>query len=169
MAKCNYCNSTIVFGGIKEENFRFCNKKCYEKGYALIVANQIPQEVIMKHVQEVHNGACPQCKKSRGPVDVHTAHRIWSFVLLTSWVSVPTISCRTCGVRRQSLNLVSSFLLGWWGLPWGILITPIQISKNIAGMLSNPNKKGPSEKLEQAIKLNLANIIMQEQNSREQA
>ena len=163
MAKCNYCNSTILFGGIKDQNYRFCNKTCYAKGQALIISNQIPKDVVMEHVNRVFNSDCPQCKKSRGPVDVHTSHNVYSFLVLTSWKSTPRISCRSCGVKKQSFSLVSSILLGWWGFPWGILITPVQIVKNISGMVTGSNIKAPSENLRQAIKLNIANAMLEQQ------
>ena len=33
MAKCDYCGSSIIFGGTKNGDLTFCNEKCEASGY----------------------------------------------------------------------------------------------------------------------------------------
>jgi hypothetical protein len=49
-------------------------------------------------------------------------------------------------------------VLGWWGFPWGLILTPVQITRNIAGMCKGPDSSKPSDNLR---KLVLVNIGMQ--------
>jgi hypothetical protein len=41
MASCSYCNTTILFGGKRTGDLRFCNEKCAQKGALALVASQL--------------------------------------------------------------------------------------------------------------------------------
>jgi hypothetical protein len=127
----------------------------------LPIANQVPPDVLKQHIDQVHQGSCPRCK-GRGPVDVHTSHKVFSALIITRWSSKPDISCRACGVRNQVVGTVFSLILGWWGLPWGLILTPVQVIRNIVGLCKPPDPRSPSAQLEKLLKLNLAaNIVRQ--------
>jgi hypothetical protein len=146
MAQCSYCGSTIIFGGVREGNLQFCNARCLESGYPLIIAQDIPRELAESKAWEIHSGSCPRCG-GEGPIDVHKSYKIWSAIYHSSWKCEPNICCRKCGVRLQLKSMVFSFFLGWWGLPAGFLVTPIQIGKNIYHIFCPPSKLHPSEDL----------------------
>lgn len=152
MASCDTCGSTILFGGKSEGGYRFCNATCQQKGRVLVAADQVPEDVLSQHVHAVHQGSCPKCK-GPGPVDVHTAHSVYSMLIMTSWKSSPQISCRSCGVKSQALATLGSAVLGWWGFPWGLIMTPVQVGKNIVGMASKGDPGTPSPKLRQQVRL----------------
>jgi hypothetical protein len=160
MAKCDYCGSGILFGGIKDQGYRFCNAKCQQFGNAINVANQISPEILDEQVNAVHRGNCPACNGS-GPVDVHTSYRIWSALVLTSWVSRPHICCSKCGRMEQLKDAFFSLFLGWWGFPWGIIVTPIQIIRNFAGIVKQPDSSQPSRKLRRLVLINIGMNMMQ--------
>ena len=159
MAKCNYCNSLILFGAIEDEQHKFCSEVCYDRGFLLRISHQVPDYLVAQHISSVHKGPCPRCE-GEGPVDVHTSHRVWSALITTSWHSIPTICCRTCGIRSQLGHTLFSLLLGWWGIPWGMLMTPIQVVRNLKSMLNGPNPSQPSDRLEHMLRLNLADELM---------
>lgn len=164
MAKCAYCGSLILFGGVRDSDLRFCNAKCHQKGFALMMSREIPQYVVDKYVEEIHQGFCPKCKGS-GPIDVHTSYRVYSLLFYTSWSSRPHICCRSCGIKIQIWDAIFSFLFGWWG-PWGILVTPVQVVRNIANAINSPGKTRPSEKLRNIVRLNIAsNLIVEQQKN----
>ena len=158
MASCAYCNATILFGGKRQGTFRFCNVKCAQRGALTELGSRLPAADVQRFVQQVHSGVCPKCQGA-GPVDVHTSHRVWSAVYLTSWVSRPVVSCRPCGTKRRIGDLAFSMVLGWWGLPWGVLITPIQISRNVAGFFRRTDPAVPSAALEKILRLHLASKL----------
>lgn len=156
MAACAYCKSTILFGGRRVESLTFCNNECLSNGQVVLLAQTIPEHVVTATARNVHAGACPVCNDSRGPVEVHTAHKVTSFLVMTSWSSSPRISCGACGRKRQLGALLHSLLLGWWGFPWGLLMTPVQIGRNVVGMLRGANTAEPSPQLQHMIRLGLA-------------
>jgi hypothetical protein len=164
MTNCNYCGTGILFGGKREGNLRFCNERCRQAGLLVAASRQIPDAQVQEFVWKVHQGRCPKCGGS-GPIDVHTGYRVWSAVLLTQWSSSGQISCRPCGMKKQFADAGFSLLLGWWGFPWGLIMTPIQVGRNLAKVASPPEFAKPSEQLERALRINLVKQLAAKQPS----
>ena len=165
MAACDYCGTSILFGGIKEEGYRFCSEDCHGNGFLLALADRIPPEMVQEYQAEMKEGACPNCG-GPGPVDLHTSHTVWSILVMTSWASHPKICCNSCGFRSKLGSFFISGLFGWWGLPWGIIMTPVQLCRNVYGMIRMPNPNKPSAEMLNILRLNLAaEILMQEQEA----
>ena len=159
MARCDYCGSSILISGVTVGNQRYCNAQCQQSGQLMQISRQFPEDVVQKNVWEVHQGTCPVCK-GRGPVDVHTGYQVWSAVLLTQWKNIPRVSCRPCGIKHQASNMVLSLIAGWWGFPWGLIMTPIQVVRNIAGMIKGPDPMKPSAQLEKLVRMHIGQTAM---------
>jgi hypothetical protein len=155
VASCAYCASTILMGGKRVGDARFCNAKCLANGQLLARSQAIPDETIRTYVQNLHMGPCPKCR-GRGPIDVFTSHKVWSAVVVTHWKSEQQVSCKRCGVKSQMVGLASSLVLGWWGIPWGLVITPIQVVRNIIAATKTPDPLHPSVTLERFARIQLA-------------
>lgn len=160
MAQCAYCGTTILFGGVRAGEHRFCNKKCHQNAYVLHVAQQVPTDVLERQTEEVFRGNCPKCK-GLGPIDVHKVHRVWSALVLTSWSSSQQVSCRSCATKSQLGGVLYSLVLGWWGFPWGLILTPVQITRNIIGMCAGPDSSRPSPQLRKLVQVNLGLKMLQ--------
>ncbi|MFT4641362.1 MAG: hypothetical protein ACI8T1_004699 [Verrucomicrobiales bacterium] len=143
MATCTYCDSFFFFSGKKEETGNYCNEECQAAGHMMTVSMAFSPEEMEAMVQATHHGACPRCS-GPGPVDIHKAHRIASFIMISSWPSESELSCRKCGRKRQASGFIRSGRFGWWSLH-GIILTPIQLTKNIVGMIGGPKPGNPSE------------------------
>jgi hypothetical protein len=120
MASCGYCGTTILFGGKRDGELRFCNAECQQKGLVAAVAQEVPDALVSDQVWKVHQGLCPKCGSS-GPVDA-----------------------------------VFSLAFGWWGFPWGLIMTPVQIFRNVAGLLNATDPMVPSPQLGHIIRLHIA-------------
>jgi len=155
MSACNRCGKTILFGGVKEDGLRFCSRQCRQAGELLLQSQRIPEQVVAQAMAKVVEGSCPVCS-GPGPVDVFFSHRVFSAVVVTSWRSVPRVSCRGCATKAQLGSALYSFLLGWWGIPWGFLVTPVQIVRNLAGLAKDADRSRPSKELEQFVRARLA-------------
>lgn len=162
MAKCGYCGSSVIVGGVKGGNHRFCNQKCHQAAYILAIAEKVPAEVLNKHVDDVLHSNCPKCG-SLGPVDVHKAHQVWSAFVVTHWSSKAHVCCRSCGIKAQAGAALFSFFFGWWGFPWGLVVTPVQIARNIAGMVGGGETTRPSKELQRLIKVHLGTQLLSQQ------
>ena len=155
MAKCAYCNSTIIFGGVRDGDNRYCNQRCFQSGALIRVAEAIPEDEVRQRIDGVHQGACPKCHGA-GPVDVYTAHSVWSALVITTYKSAPRVSCVRCGKKSQLIATVSSLFLGWWGFPWGLIMTPVQITRNVVGLARSKPSMRPSPQLGRIVRLQMA-------------
>jgi hypothetical protein len=66
------------------------------------------------------------------------------------------VTCRGCAFKSQLGNLVFSAGLGWWGFPWGFLLTPVQVVRNVIAIVSPPDASQPSARLVQVARVQLA-------------
>ncbi len=155
MGSCASCKSFIIFGGEKVDDYRFCNNKCLEDGQIYIVASKVSNAEVELLSNEIHRGICPKCEKNTG-VEVHKSYDIASFIFYTRYQTLRHVCCRVCALKKQSLDLVGSLFLGWWGIPWGILITPVQLVRNIFAMIFPPKTNAPSEELKEAVRMMIA-------------
>lgn len=154
MASCACCGTTIIFGK-KVGTDRYCNDACTRGGPLYRIGRQLPENQVAATAQQLLNSPCPKCR-SAGPVELHTAHTIWSAILVTSWNNTTEISCKTCGLKRQGLAFLQSAVLGWWGFPWGILGTPVTLLRNLVGMASGFSPRTPSRALQRHARAMLA-------------
>ena len=163
MAKCSGCGTAILFGGVKRGNLRFCNETCAAQSQVAQAASRIPDEIIDAHVAQLHQGDCPKCG-GPGPVDLRTSHRVYSAVVFTSWSSHPLLCCAACGRSEKIKNGLFSLALGWWGFPFGFVITPVQIIRNLIGItgLGEPDPEVPSPALHDVVLRSLASRIPSE-------
>ena len=153
--RCTYCGTVILLGGVKEEGGRFCNEACRASSRVEAAVQHIPPELVARAVSETAAGNCPVCAGT-GPVDVFTSHRVYSAVYVTSWRSQPRISCRGCATKAQLGALLYSLLLGWWGIPWGFVMTPVQIFRNLNGLRQDPDPQRSAPLFESLVRLRLA-------------
>lgn len=167
MPKCDVCGTTILFGAVREGDFTYCGENCREKGITQRVVQHLPDEVLDEAIIDVHQGLCPKCG-GPGPVDMHTSHRVWSILFMTSWSDHPQLSCRGCAVKAKLFSTAFSGVLGWWGFPFGLIMTPIQIGRNLVGLVSGPNPEIPSPKLRKLVSLQVGASVLQEVERRRQ-
>jgi hypothetical protein len=159
MATCSYCGTTILFGGVHSGDQRFCNAKCLQRGQLLDLARQVPANVVEKQVEEVFRGNCPKCN-GLGPIDVHRFYEVWSILFMTRWVTSQQVSCRSCATKRQAGALAFSLFCGWWGFPWGLILTPVQVTRNIVAMCGGPDSSQPSVDLRKIVQINLGQQML---------
>lgn len=155
MTKCAHCGTTVLFGGRKTDGLTYCNDTCLERGTLVLRSQTLAPERVADAMAEVVDGPCPVCK-GPGPVDVFVSHRVLSALVVTTWKTVPRISCRGCATKAQLGSTLYSLLLGWWGFPWGLLMTPVQIVRNLAGLSREADRERPSAQLENLVRMRLA-------------
>ena len=66
------------------------------------------------------------------------------------------LCCRTCALKKQGSDFGLSLLAGWWGIPFGLIFTPLALLRNGYAMLFPPNRVEPSAAFQQEVVLRLA-------------
>lgn len=159
MATCEQCRGTILLGGERFGEHRFCSRACYEGFMVRVAERAAGKDQLAGSVDGVFNGPCPVCR-GEGPNDVHTAHKVTSFLVATHFSQQAQVCCKRCGNRMRMGALAHTAVLGWWGIPWGLVMTPVRIISNAAGCLGGPPKE-PSRELTRVIKVNLGERLAQ--------
>ena len=155
MASCAACGSTLLFIKKRAGGLEFCNDKCVARGQVAIRAQHISESQALGRAIEMQYSLCPACG-GPGPVDVFTTHTVWSALLVTVWKSTPAVSCKGCAVKSQIYATIAGALVGWWGFPWGLVVTPIQLIRNVAGMFQSAQTGSPSKRLKHIARMELA-------------
>jgi hypothetical protein len=156
LASCDCCGKRYTFGALRTGPRAFCSSVCQERGRVLTALDHLPPAQVEAHVADAHRSDCPACG-GRGPVDIHRAHWVWSFIFLTRWGTEPRVECVRCGRIRQAKALALSLVAGWWGVPFGLVLTPVQIVRNLIA-LTWPNDR-PSADFRRAMLFELAHRL----------
>src|SRR5262245_8222316 len=158
MAKCAACQTTILFGGTGARDLGFCSGGCLQRGTTLSYLSRVPESVVQQQIWAVHQGSCPRCR-GRGPVDVRKSYRVWSALVVTQWMTRLNLCCQPCGTSARLKDSVFCLFLGWWGFPWGLIMTPVQIFRNVSNMFSTADPSRPSAELTRFVALQLASRL----------
>jgi hypothetical protein len=157
MTQCEACGNRFLFGGVKEGTHQYCSAKCVKETAWTDALAPVPAAEVEQGVKAIHEGACPKCQ-GPGPVDVHTSYKVYSILIMTRWSSHPILACQSCAQKQQLKHTLYSLVTGWWGFPFGLILTPIQIVRNIGGLIgvAGPDPMTPSPALCRLVRLRLA-------------
>ncbi len=76
---------------------------------------------------KIANLTCPDCGQKNGQLVGSIIRTVKSFIVLTSYKKVPVITCKSCADKKRKNAMISTALLGWWGIPFGLFRTPIAL------------------------------------------
>ena len=76
--------------------------------------------------------ACPECGQSNSPLIGTLIREVKSLVVFTHYTKTPIIVCPTCADKRRKNAIITTVLLGWWGIPWGLFRTPHAIISSLS-------------------------------------
>ena len=80
---------------------------------------------------KITNLPCPDCGAKDSPLIGSLIRTVRSIIVLTFYKKTPVITCKTCADKRRKNAMISTFLLGWWGIPFGIFRTPIALIQSL--------------------------------------
>lgn len=159
MARCHACQDLILFGGVRQRDQHYCDAACAELGTARRIIADVPQDYLSGRIDRIHRGSCHVCGGA-GPIDVHIARFMWSFVIFVFPRHTAYLCCRSCAIKKQLVATLGTFLLGWWALPLGIIGTPWLIGRNLLAIAFPPTPSRPSRRLNNIVELDLAQEII---------
>ncbi len=96
-------------------------------------------EELLYYAQILRNLPCPICSSTTNKLMASSVHTVKSFVIFTATENKPIIGCPSCLDKKNNQAILMTSLLGWWGLPFGLVKTPIYIYKNIKAKKENKN------------------------------
>ena len=156
MGPCYTCKRTVAFGGVKDHGFRFCSKSCHaQKAVFIDTVAAVPAANVDAEVTKIRNGLCAKCGKP-GSIEFHKSVFVWSAVLITRMSERTFIGCSSCARKAQALSSAGTLLVGWWGIPFGLLFTPMALLANAYQMIRSGPRTLPSNLLKDYARERLA-------------
>jgi len=152
---CPTCGKFVIFGGVKDGKQRYCSKQCYDADAVTREARLVPARLVDKFAKELSGESCPKCQ-GNGPIEIYESHSVYSIILITKWQTKMHLVCKSCAKKQQAVDFLGSLIAGWWGVPFGLIVTPCILVMNIMSMNKNPGANGPSDALKQRARLILA-------------
>lgn len=153
--------STQDARGLRPEVFEIIEKEIKKRNLnpdllkgALAQNKEYSIEELEKYSSKLRDLACPICGQIGQQLNGTVAHSIRSFLIVTTVRTEPFIACPQCLDKKNNIALITSALLGWWGIPWGILRTPTYLYRNIKAKSHN-HMDSPNETL---LSFTLSNI-----------
>jgi hypothetical protein len=120
-------------------------------------AKKYPNAQLEIYAEELRKIPCPICSLTCKKLNGTIAYTVKSFLLFTSFGKRTVIACPECLDNENNNSITSTMLLGWWGLPWGLLKTPIYIYRNIK-IKSQNHLERPNETLLSFTLMNIGEI-----------
>lgn len=105
---------------------------------AVLVQNkEYSLEEIEVYAELIKKLPCPVCESSNEKLNGTSVYTVKSFLLFTYTNTESMIACPNCLNKQNNKALISTILLGWWAIPWGILKTPLYIYRNFKSKKEN--------------------------------
>ncbi len=96
------------------------------------MARQVTLEEVNKYCDLVQGLTCPGCGDAQTRLSATMTHNVVSALVVTHYSKKIKVACPACLDKALNRSLLQSSLIGWWGLPWGIIRTIQAISRNVS-------------------------------------
>jgi hypothetical protein len=133
MPICDGCGTTVVFGGVREGDERFCNAACRQ---ATLVrrAGGLDEAEVDRRAEEVREGPCPACG-GPGPVGQYRTYEVRSYLVGSRIDTTMRFCCLGCSRRPNLTGALDTLVLGPWSV-FGIVLVPIFLVRNLWAALA---------------------------------
>jgi hypothetical protein len=84
---------------------------------------EIDDEKLLEYSELVRSLPCPVCKSTNEKLNATMTGSVISFIIITNYEKELKIACPNCLDKANNNAIIKSALLGWWGLPWGLIRT----------------------------------------------
>jgi hypothetical protein len=81
--------------------------------------------------------SCPLCGSTTERLNATITGEVMSFILVTHFSKKLKVACPSCLDSANNKALTTTAILGWWGIPWGIIRTIQFINLNVKNKRSN--------------------------------
>jgi hypothetical protein len=101
-----------------------------ERGLATDILNAVDaqikplnQHTLTTYTELLRNQPCPVCNSTANRLNATLTATVMSFIIFTNYTKELKIACPDCLDKKSNNAILKSALIGWWGLPWGIIRT----------------------------------------------
>lgn len=88
-----------------------------------VQVSNITEKSLLEYAELLRGQPCPICGTTTEKLNATIAATVKSFIIITNYKKELKIACPACLDKQNESATLTSGLLGWWGLPWGIIRT----------------------------------------------
>lgn len=95
-----------------------------------VLTKQVSTEELAGYVETLRNLPCPICGGTIEKLNATIVSNVMSFIVFTHQSKEVTIACPRCLNKQNNNAMIKTALLGWWGIPFGLIRTPAALIFN---------------------------------------
>jgi hypothetical protein len=95
-----------------------------------VLTKQVSAEEFAGYVETLRNLPCPICRGTGEKLNATIVSNVMSFIVFTHQSKEVKIACPRCLNKQNNNAMVKTALLGWWGIPFGLIRTPAALMFN---------------------------------------
>ncbi|MEO6979051.1 MAG: hypothetical protein ABI113_11755, partial [Mucilaginibacter sp.] len=103
-----------------------------------VLTKEVSATELAGYVETLRNLPCPICGGTDEKLNATMVSNVVSFIVFTHQQKEIKIACPRCLNKQNNNAMIKTALLGWWGIPWGIIRTP-------KALLFNANQKAQND------------------------
>src|SRR5580693_1557966 len=94
-------------------------------------------EEVDRYCEIIQKMNCPTCQSSSQRLNGTVTVQVISYIFLTQYKKQIKVGCPGCLDKANNAALAKSVILGWWGIPWGIVRTIESVVLNLKSKKTN--------------------------------
>lgn len=102
---------------------------------------------------------CPHCETNNKLLNATMVYEVMSFIFITHYQKRVKIGCPDCLDSAIHKAQAKTLVLGWWGIPWGIIRSISAIASNIKFKKQNHVEEA-NEVLRNFVQANVGQLVM---------
>ncbi|WP_426208965.1 hypothetical protein [Massilia sp. TWP1-3-3] len=154
--ECDYCGNSAKKKPLFDQGQQFCSADCLHAARISEAAVDLSAGQIGARALAMRSGACPDCGSSESVIEIRYHYRVVSALYFTSYQRKSRFCCVACGRKQNFKSFLFTFFLGWWGVPFGLIMTPTYLIANLGELREQRSGGEPSEDLVRLAKFQLA-------------
>lgn len=84
---------------------------------------EVSIQEVLDYCEVLRKQPCPVCNSTKNKLNATITGSVMSFIVMTNYEKVLRIACPQCLDTLNKNAMIKSAILGWWGMPWGIIRT----------------------------------------------
>lgn len=97
-----------------------------------VQVNGLPVAEIESLISKIKKLDCPDCGESNLGLVGGMIRKVRSYILFTQYEERAKIGCSKCINSEREVELIRNIILGWFGIPMGLIRTPQSIFKHFS-------------------------------------
>lgn len=127
---------------------------------------EVDEKTLNEYTELLRKLPCPVCKSNSDKLNATMIGNVMSFIIMTNYEKAIKIACPKCLDKFHNKAMIKTALLGWWGIPWGIIRTSQALILN-SKMKSKNHSFEPTEILSGFVSQRIGRIEANRNNKEE--